>query len=47
MTTVEVMLVDGGDATVEGTGRVEVSRGTGEAKEPDMPVRTKKVEFWV
>ena len=42
--TVVWILCDGGLATVEGTEMAEVSLGFGCEREPDIPVRVKKVE---
>lgn len=42
---VEMMVFDGALATVDGTGRVEVSLAIGDCSEPDMPVRLHGCEF--
>jgi len=34
-------------AMLDGTGRVEVSLGTGLANEPDMSANWKNVEYWL
>lgn len=42
---VETIVFDGALATVDGTGRVEVSLASGDCSEPDMPVRLCECEF--
>lgn len=42
---VVVTLLDGALATVEGTGRAEVSLGMGDCKEPVMPVKLQNISL--
>jgi hypothetical protein len=44
---VEVTLLGDGLTTVEGTGMMEVSLGTGDAREPDIPVKLKKFRQYI